>query len=98
MVPVVADQVTVRFDAFVTVAVNETVPADCTVAVAGVTVTTTAGGSGIWRIWDPAKLLESLRITPKMNVAGVVGVPGTIPLVVAGCNPAGRCSRDDREE
>jgi hypothetical protein len=43
MVPLVADQVTLWFEEFVTRAVNETVPADCTVAVAGVTATTTAG-------------------------------------------------------
>ena len=89
-----ADQVTVRFDALVTVAVNETVPADCTVAVAGVTVTTTAGETAIWKVCDPTTLLESVTLTPKLNVPVVVGVPETIPLVVPSVSPAGSCPDD----
>lgn len=42
MVPIVSDQLTAVLGAFDTNAVNEAVPADATVAVAGVTVTTTA--------------------------------------------------------
>jgi hypothetical protein len=42
-VPRVADQVTARFEEFVTVEVKSVVPAEVTVAVVGVRVTATAG-------------------------------------------------------
>jgi hypothetical protein len=89
-VPVVADQVTVWFDELVTTTVNETVLADSTVAVAGVTVTTTAGETVIWKVCDPATLLESVTLTPKLKVPVPEGVPETVPLVPS-ANPAGSC-------
>jgi hypothetical protein len=93
-VPVVTDQVTVWFEEFATAAVNATVPADCTVAVAGVTVTTTAGETVIWKVCDPSILLESVTLTPKLKVPVVVGVPETIPLVVPRESPAGTCPEE----
>src|SRR5258706_2842967 len=89
MVPIVADQLTAVFDVLDTGAVNETVLADSTVAVAGVTVTTTAGETVIWKVCDPATLLESVTLTPKLKVPVAEGVPETVPLVVSGNPPAG---------
>ena len=77
------------FGVFDTRAVNGTVPAEGTVVVAGVTVTTTAGKTVIWKLCDPPTLLESVTLTPKLNVPLVVGKPDTVPVVVLRASPAG---------
>ena len=94
MVPIVADQVTAVFGVFDTRAVKGTLPADGTVAMVGVTVTTTAGETVIWKVCDPPTLLESVTLTPKLEVPLVVGVPETVPLVVARASPAGSCPEE----
>jgi hypothetical protein len=91
MVPIVADQFTAVFGVFDTRALNGTVPADCTVAIAGVTVTTTAAETVTRKVCDPATLLESVTLTPKLDVPVVVGVPETVPVVALRTNPAGSC-------
>ena len=91
MVPGEADQVTAVFGVFDTRAMNATVPADCTVAIAGVTVTTTAAETVTWKVCDPPTLLESVMLTPKLKVPVVVGVPETVPVVALIANPAGNC-------
>src|SRR3979411_30062 len=89
MVPIVADQFTAVFGVFDTRAVNATVPADFTVAIAGVTVTTTAAETVTWKVCDPATLFESVTLTPKLDVPVVVGMPETFPVVALRPNPAG---------
>jgi hypothetical protein len=87
----VADQVTAVLGVFVTRAVNCEVPADGTVAVVGVTVTTIAGEMVAWKVCDPATFLESVTLTPKVKVPAVEGVPETVPLLGLMTNPAGSC-------
>ena len=89
--PRVADQVTVWFDELVTVEVKATVPGVCTVAVAGVTVTATAGDTVIWKVCVPVTVFESVAVTPKLKVPVAVGEPDTVPLFVPRESPAGNC-------
>jgi hypothetical protein len=91
IVPSVADHVTAVFGVFVTSAVNETVPADGTVAVVGVTVTMIAGEMITWKVCDPPTLLESVTLTPKLEVPAVEGAPETVPLLALMTSPAGSC-------
>ena len=79
------------FGVFDTRAVNGTVPADCTVEVVGVMVTATAGETVIWKGCDPATLLESVTLTPKLVVPLAVGDPDTVPVLAARVSPAGNC-------
>ena len=85
-----ADQVTAGFDEFVTVEVKATVPADLIVAAVGVTVTATARETVIENVCAPVTPLESVAVTPKLNVPVVVGVPDVVPDEVR-VIPAGNC-------
>jgi hypothetical protein len=85
----VADQVTEVFEVFDTSAVREAVPADGTVAAAGVTVTTTAGETVTWKVAEPETLLESVTVTPKLDVPVAVGLPEIVPLDALRTRPAG---------
>jgi hypothetical protein len=91
MLPAFALQLTAVFAVFVTNAVKGTDPPDATVAAAGVTVITTAAETVIWKVCDPATLLESVTLTPKLKVPVVVGVPETLPLLVLSRRSAGSC-------
>src|ERR1700726_2675438 len=91
MLPAFAVQLTAVFAVFVTSAVKGTVPPDATVAAPGVTVIATAADTVIWKVCDPATLLESVTFTPKLEVPVVVGVPETLPLLVLSSRPAGSC-------
>jgi len=91
IVPSVAAHVTAVLGVFVTSAVKDSDPADCTDAVVGVTVTTTAGETVIWKVCDPATLLESVTLTPKLVVPLAVGDPDTVPVLAARVSPAGNC-------
>jgi hypothetical protein len=94
MVPRVVDQVTERFEELVTVEVNKTVPGVWTVAVAGVMVTATAGETVAWKVWVPERLLESVTVTPKLNVPDAVGIPETVPVVRLRETPPGSCPEE----
>jgi len=75
----------------VTLEVKAIVPGDWTDAVAGVIVTATAGDTVIWKVCVPLTFLESVTVTPKLNVPVVVGEPETVPLVVLRVSPEGNC-------
>jgi hypothetical protein len=91
MLPNVVDQVTERLVELLTVGVNRTVPGVCTVAVAGERLTPTAGETVTWKVCVPVRLLESVTVTPKLNVPDVVGIPETVPLDRLSASPAGSC-------
>ena len=94
MLPRVADQVTAVFDVFDTRAVKDALPADGTVAITGVTVTTTAAETVIWKVCDPATFLESVTLTPKLKVPAAFGVPEIVPVVALSATPAGSCPEE----
>jgi hypothetical protein len=97
IVPAVADQVTVVFEVFCTVAPNCCVAPEATVGLEGETVTTIGGGgfftgalamvmANICAIVSP---LASVSLILKVLVPALVGVPEITPVVGLRVNPAG---------
>jgi hypothetical protein len=75
---------------------NCTVPADPTVAVAGVTVTTTlgAGKTVIWKEWVPTREFTSAAEIAKLKVPASLGFPESAPVVPLRASPAGSCPEE----